>query len=67
MVEFKKKITQCRECPNCRIVPDPDPDDWFSDDDEKALCKETGDKVIEDMLRPYEKVAIPNWCPLKTN
>lgn len=38
MVEFKKKITQCRECPNCRIVPDPD-----------------------------EKVAIPNWCPLKTN
>lgn len=57
MVEFKKKITQCRECPNCRIVPD-----WFNDDDEKALCKETGD-----MLRPYEKVAIPNWCPLKTN
>lgn len=50
MVEFKKKITQCRECPNCRIVPDPD--DWFNDDDEKALCKETGDKVIEDMLRP---------------
>lgn len=44
MVEFKKKITQCRECPNCRIVPDPD--DWFNDDDEKALCKETGDKVI---------------------
>lgn len=67
MVEFKKKITQCRECPNCRIVPDPDPDDWFNDDDEKALCKEMGDKVIEDMLRPYEKVAIPNWCPLKTN
>lgn len=65
MVEFKKKITQCRECPNCRIVPDPD--DWFNDDDEKALCKEAGDKVIEDMLRPYEKVIIPNWCPLKTN
>ena len=42
MVEFKKKITQCRECPNCRIVPDPD--DWFNDDDEKALCKETGDR-----------------------
>lgn len=60
MVEFKKKITQCRECPNCRIVPDPD--DWFNDDDEKALCKEAGD-----MLRPYEKVAVPNWCPLKTN
>lgn len=31
MVEFKKKITQCRECPYCRITPDPDPDDWFND------------------------------------
>lgn len=35
MVKFEKKITQCRECPHCRIVPDPDPSDWFNDDDEK--------------------------------
>lgn len=39
-VIFQKEITQCRECPHCRIAPDPDPDDWFNDDDEKALCKE---------------------------
>lgn len=63
MVEFKKKITQCRECPNCRIVPD----DWFNDDDEKALCTESGNRLIEGMLRPYEKVIIPDWCPLKAN
>ena len=24
-------------------------------------------KLIERMLRPYEKVLIPDWCPLKTN
>lgn len=53
MVEIKKEITQCRECPYCRIVPDPD--DWFNDDDEKALCAESGNRLIEGMLRPYEK------------
>ena len=35
MVEIKKEITQCRECPYCRITPDPD--DWFNDDDEKVI------------------------------
>lgn len=46
-VIFQKEITQCRECPHCRIAPDPD--DWFNDDDEKALCKEAGNKLIEGM------------------
>ena len=54
-VIFQKEITQCS--PHCRIAPDPD--------DEKALCKEAGNKLIEGMLRPYERVLIP--CPLKTN
>lgn len=52
-------------CPHCLIVPDPDPNDWFND--EKALCKESENKLIEGMLRPYERVLIPDWCPLKTN
>lgn len=54
-VIFQKEITQCS--PHCRIDPD----------DEKALCKEAGNKLIEGMLRPYERVLIPDWCPLKTN
>lgn len=65
MVKFEKKITQCRECPHCRIVPDPDPSDWFNDDDEKAFCREAGHELIENMLRPYERIIIPDWCPLK--
>lgn len=64
---ISKEIKQCRECPHCLIVPDPDPNDWFNDDDEKALCKESENKLIEGMLRPYERVLIPDWCPLKTN
>lgn len=46
-VIFQKEITQCS--PHCRIAPDPD---------EKALCKEAGNKLIEGMLRPYERVLI---------
>lgn len=58
-VVFQKEIKQCT---HCLIVPDPDPND-----DEKALCKESENKLIEGMLRPYERVLIPDWCPLKTN
>lgn len=43
---------------HCLIVPDPN--DWFNDDDEKALCKESENKLIEGMLRPYERVLIPD-------
>lgn len=32
-VVFQKEIKQCS--PHCLIVPDPN--DWFNDDDEKAL------------------------------
>lgn len=44
-VIFQKEITQCS--PHC------DPDD------EKALCKEAGNKLIETLRK--------GWCPLKTN
>lgn len=64
-VIYQKEITQC---PHCKIYPDPDPDDWFCD--EEACCSIVKDeqnlpKDIEGMLRPYEKVGIPDWCPLK--
>lgn len=44
-VIFQKEITQCS-----LIAPDPD--------DDEALCKEAGNKLIEGMLRPYERVQI---------
>lgn len=41
-VIFQKEITQCS--PHCRIDPD----------DEKALCKEVGNKLIEgDLTKGY--------------
>lgn len=70
-VVYQKEISQCRECPYCEILPDPDSCDWFNDDDEKALCLAVKDergfpKYIEGMLRPYETVSIPKWCPLRS-
>jgi hypothetical protein len=32
-------------CPNCLIIPDPDPHDWFCDDDVAAVCKLAKQKV----------------------
>lgn len=70
-VVYQKEISQCRECPYCEILPDPDSRDWFNGDDEKACClairDETGyPKHIEGMLRPYEEITIPKWCPLRS-
>lgn len=30
-------IEKCSQCPHSRILPDPDPYDWFNDDDVKLF------------------------------
>lgn len=67
-------LTNCMDCPFHLVRRDPDPNDWFCDDDEKVVCTNTkvvnnnGDgKVITSACRPYNKrreCEIPNWCPL---
>ena len=61
------KINFCTQCPHHRLESDPDPEDWFNDDDEKLLCAAMAGKIIDRALRPYEteKVKPPKWCPLK--
>lgn len=34
-------ITNCMDCGNHQVIPDPDPDDWFCDDDVAVVCKIT--------------------------
>lgn len=58
----------CINCPSHEVLPDPDPYDWFCDDDVKVVCKENG-KNITVACRPYrteKECEIPKWCP-KTN
>lgn len=33
------KYNNCIDCPSYEITPDPDPYDWFCDDDVKVRCK----------------------------
>lgn len=66
---MEPKIKFCVECPFSKVVPDPDPSDWFNDDDEAILCEKTPHKPkldskyaadkhefkpVSSSLRPYE-------------
>lgn len=63
------KIGSCIECSFHRVLPDPDPDDWFCDDDVKVICSKLN-KSITTACRPYNterETPVPTWCPLLTN
>ncbi len=58
-------FSNCMDCPMHLVEPDPDPNDWFNDDDELVLCKEVNRNVTI-ACRPYHKRAeckVPDWCP----
>lgn len=59
----------CIDCKHHRVEADPDPDDWFNDDDVKVICM-LNFKYITSACRPYQTRAeceTPAWCPLKEN
>lgn len=62
------KLTNCIDCPHHRVMPDPDPTDWFNDDDIKVVCSKHPEvKEITVACRPYnkrEECDIPDWCPM---
>lgn len=76
VIHIDKTITikHCVECPYHKVVSDPDPDDWFNDDDCAILCTQLEKskdsrfpyKAIDVALRPYQvdKVKVPSYCPL---
>jgi len=65
------KPTNCLDCPFHMVIPDPDPDDWFNDDDEAVVCRKVNNdkmdldskyaadrqafKTITVSCRPYNK------------
>ncbi len=77
MIEIKKDIQKCIQCPHHNIEPDPDPNDWFCDDDIKIRCTLSPDPYRGNCYRePYITVGcrpyrakkesdVPVWCPLK--
>jgi len=59
------KINNCIDCSEHRVLRDPDPNDWFCDDDVKVICQ-VNNKHITFSCRPYnirKECSIPEWCP----
>ena len=62
------KPAHCTSCEHHQVRPDPDPDDWFCDDDVKVVCRAAANKVVTSACRPYNverESKRPTWCPLK--
>lgn len=60
------EIKNCLDCPHHEVQNDPDPLDWFCDDDIKVFCKKKK-KNITVACRPYnlrKESKVPDWCPL---
>jgi len=64
-METNIKINNCIDCMEHEILNDPDPYDWFCDDDVKVICK-LNRRKITCACRPYnirKECDIPIWCP----
>ena len=55
----------CDQCNALRLLPDPAPDDWFRDEDKKAVCLEVNGVIGGSLERPSEWTNIrkPLYCP----
>ena len=55
----------CDKCSAFRLLPDPDPHDWFRDGDMKAVCLEVEGVIEGSLERPSEWTNIrkPLYCP----
>lgn len=55
----------CDQCSEFRLLPDPDPTDWFRDGDMKAVCLKINGVIAGSLERPSEWTNIlkPIYCP----
>ncbi len=74
-VVVQLEITDCSQCPHYGTAADPDPNDWFCDDDQYGYCKITPNdarksdskyvsdrstfKTLYKSRRPYEVGKLP--------
>ena len=55
----------CDKCNAFRLLPDPDPNDWFRDVDMKAVCLEVNGVIVGALETPseYTNIRKPLYCP----
>jgi len=59
-------FSNCMDCPNHSVQNDPDPHDWFCDDDLKVVCLLSRQDITWS-CRPYnlrKECDTPEWCKL---
>ena len=59
------KAENCIDCSHHHIQDDPDPHDWFCDDDVKVFCTKAK-RNITVACRPHhirKECEVPDWCP----
>ncbi len=63
--QSKEGSEYCDQCSDFRLLPDPDPYDWFRDGDMKAVCLAVNGVIRGALERPSECVNIrkPLYCP----
>jgi hypothetical protein len=54
----------CLECPNHKVIRDPDPDDWFNDDDMAVICLK--ERQTPDPKSRYVSDSQPYRCITKS-
>ena len=58
-------INFCDSCTHLIFLPDPDPDDWFRDDDKKAVCAEMKALIAGSLeFNELTNIRKPLWCPM---
>lgn len=59
MNTVNETLTNCMDCKAHKVIADPDPTDWFNDDDEAVLCTLTDGNPSHN---PEDK-----WCHANQN
>ena len=55
----------CCQCCAFRLLPDPDPHDWFGDKNMKVVCVEVNGVIASSLEKPSEwnNIRKPLYCP----
>jgi len=67
-IEYATKMNMNPEyCDSCKCLlfePDPDPNDWFRDDDKKAICTAVNAKIAGSLeFNELTNIRKPLFCP----
>ena len=61
MCEKKFCDKKCLKCKYHAIVPDPDPDDWFNDDDMAMYCTNPDNSMEKEWTSPSQRERILSY------